>query len=156
MIYGPVPVNTLWQALDFRSVNRGTTAIRSCLRPSPAGGSSASSRSHANLFGLLFAPFYQCIAVSATPDPTGPYHRYAYSFSKLNDYPKFGVWPDGYYLTINQYAELSLQWAGQGVAVFDRAKMLQGQAASGVLWDMGNVDLNLGGMLPADLDGPAP
>ncbi len=29
-----------------------------------------------NLFGILFAPFYQCIAVSQTPDPTGAYYRY--------------------------------------------------------------------------------
>ena len=56
-----------------------------------------------NYFGLLFAPFYQCIAISQTPDPTGAYYRYQYQFSKLNDYPKFGVWPDGYYMAINQF-----------------------------------------------------
>ena len=65
-----------------------------------------------NFFGiLLFGPFYECIAVSATSDPLGAYYRYQFSFDKLNDYPKMGVWPDGYYMTMNQYTSLSLQWA---------------------------------------------
>src|SRR2546421_1490186 len=40
-------------------------------------------------------PFYQCLAVSTSSDPTGSYYRYQYTFSNtvLNDYPKFGVWP---------------------------------------------------------------
>ena len=109
-----------------------------------------------NFFGLLFAPFYQCIAISQTPDPTGAYYRYQYEFSKLNDYPKFGVWPDGYYMAINQFAPVSLQFAGQGVAVFNRAAMLQGQPASMIFFDLQSVDPNLGGMLPSDLDGPPP
>ena len=43
-------------------------------------------------------PFYQCFAVSTTPDPTGSWYRYAFvvSATKMNDYPKIGVWPDGY------------------------------------------------------------
>ena len=109
-----------------------------------------------NFFGLLFAPFYQCIAVSQTPDPTGAYYRYQYQFSKLNDYPKFGVWPDGYYMAINQFSPGSLQFAGQGVAAFDRAAMLAGRPATMVYFDLSSVDPNLGGMLPSDLDGPSP
>lgn len=110
-----------------------------------------------NLAGIiLLAPFYQCIAVSQTPDPTGAYYRYQYEFSKLNDYPKFGVWPDGYYMTINQFAPITLGFAGQGVAAFDRAAMLAGQPARMIYYDLASVDPNLGGMLPADLDGPPP
>jgi hypothetical protein len=99
-------------------------------------------------------PFYQCIAISATPDPLGDYYRYQYAFEKLNDYAKFGVWPDGYYLAINQYDAGSLGWGGQGVAVFERAQMLQGKPARGLYFD--DPDPDLGGMLPADLDGPPP
>ena len=109
-----------------------------------------------NVFGILFAPFYQCIAISQTGDPTGAYYRYQYEFSKLNDYPKFGVWPDGYYMAINQFTPFTLQFAGQGVAVFNRAAMLNGQAANMVYFDLASVDPNLGGMLPSDLDGPPP
>ena len=39
-----------------------------------------------------------------TPDPTGAWHRYAFVFGQLPDYPKFGVWPDGYYVTYNMFA----------------------------------------------------
>lgn len=109
-----------------------------------------------NYFGLLFAPFYQCIAISQTPDPTGAYYRYAYEFQKLNDYPKFGVWPDGYYMAINQFTSVNLQFAGQGVVAFNRAAMLSGQPASMIYFDLAAQDPNLGGMLPSDLDGPPP
>jgi hypothetical protein len=100
-------------------------------------------------------PFYQCIAVSTSPDPRGSYYRYQFSFNKMNDYPKFGVWPDGYYLAINQFSAGSGAWAGQGVAVFDRARMLNGQPANMIYFDMVG-DPSLGGMLPSDLDGPPP
>jgi subtilase family serine protease len=109
-----------------------------------------------NIFGILFAPFYQCIAVSQTGDPTGAYYRYQFQFQKLNDYPKFGVWPDAYYMTMNQYTPINLAFAGQGVAAFDRDAMLAGQPASMVYFDLAGVDPHLGGMLPADLDGPPP
>jgi hypothetical protein len=76
----------------------------------------------------------------------------------MNDYPKFGVWGDGYYMSINQFTctVIACQWAGQGVAAFPRTQMLAGAAASMVYFDMGPVDDTLGGMLPSDLDGPPP
>jgi hypothetical protein len=81
----------------------------------------------------------------------------------MNDYPKFGVWPDGYYMSINQFTcsqkgpfNVSCAWAGQGVAAFPRAQMLNGAAATMVYFDMASADDTLGGMLPSDLDGSAP
>src|SRR5919106_2754658 len=55
--------------------------------------------------GLPVPPFYQCIAISQTGDPTGAFHRYEFlmSATKLNDYPHFSVWPDAYYMSINQF-----------------------------------------------------
>ena len=101
-------------------------------------------------------PFYQCIAVSQTGDPTGAWYRYAFQISatKLNDYPHFGVWPDGYYMSVNQF--VGNTWGGAGVVAFERDKMLQGLSAQAVYFDLFSVDPNLGGMLPSDLDGPAP
>src|SRR4029450_2669354 len=95
------------------------------------------------------APFYQCIAVSQTPDPMGAYFRYVYQFNDLNDYPKFGVWPEAYYMTMNQFASLVLTWAGQGVVAYDRARMLAGQPANMIYFNLFGVDPNLGGVLPA-------
>ena len=109
-------------------------------------------------------PFYVCIAVSQSADPTGAWYRYAYEWTDgngndvMNDYPKFGVWPDGYYMTVNQFygsdSYCQGAWCGGGVAAFERAKMLNGQSAQMVKFDLLHANVNFGGMLPSDLDGP--
>ncbi|HYE14113.1 MAG TPA: fibronectin type III domain-containing protein [Pyrinomonadaceae bacterium] len=96
------------------------------------------------------APYHQCIAISASGDPTGAYHAYAFQMpnNKFNDYPHFGVWPDGYYMSDNQFTNF---FAGAGVFAFDRAKMLAGDpSASYIYFDLATND---GGMLPSDWDG---
>lgn len=99
---------------------------------------------------------YQCIAISQSGDPLGAWHRYAFLVerSKLNDYPKLGVWPDAYYMTANLFTLSS--FAGAGVWAFERLAMLQGQPARLVHFDLQSVNPDFGGMLPADLDGPPP
>ncbi|MBP7688632.1 MAG: carboxypeptidase regulatory-like domain-containing protein, partial [Thermoflexales bacterium] len=101
-------------------------------------------------------PFYECIAISKTGTPTNvPADWYPYTFqvhaTKMDDYPKISVWPDGYYMTVNQFEGGG--WAGAGVFAFDRAKMLTGQAATFQYFDLFAASSNYGGMLPADLDG---
>ena len=97
-------------------------------------------------------PFWQCIAVSTTSDATGSSYRYAFKFSDttMNDYPKFGVWPDGYYMSAVEFDEAG-NYAGAGAVVYDRAKMVAGQAATAIKFDLGS---SANPMLPADLDGP--
>jgi len=73
--------------------------------------------------GSSTAPFYQMIAVSQTPDPTGSWYRWEYVFTKMPDYPKFGVWSDGYYMSSNLFMG---GWVGNGADCFDRAAMLVG------------------------------
>lgn len=99
-------------------------------------------------------PYYQCIAISQTADPTGAWHRYAFvaSNTKMNDYPHFGVWPDAYYMTVNQFTGGS-SWGGAGVFAFDRARMLSGLSASMIYFDLYGVSADFGGMLPSDWDG---
>lgn len=103
-------------------------------------------------------PFYVCIAVSTTADPLGTWSRYAFKISdtKLDDYPHLGVWPDAYYLSINQFNIPAGTWGGQGAVAFDRTQMLAGGPATMVSFDLFSTDPNLGGMLPSDLDGAAP
>jgi hypothetical protein len=103
-------------------------------------------------------PFYQCVAVSTTADPLGTWYRYQFTWpgNKMNDYPKFGVWPDGYYMTVNQFASGTGAWAGAGVAVLERSKLLSGLPATMQYFDLNSVDANFGGMLPSDLDGTPP
>jgi len=106
-------------------------------------------------------PFYQCVALSQTADPTGSWNRYEFEWpgGKFNDYPKFGVWDDGYYLSVNQFIHLggkNYAWSGAGVAVLERSAMLAGNPARMVYFDLYGVDANFGGLLPADLDGNTP
>ncbi len=107
-------------------------------------------------FSNTNGPFYECIAISKTGTPTNvPSDWWAYSFqvstTKLNDYPKLGVWPDAYYMTANLFNAGSLSWAGTGMWALDRAAMLAGSAATFQYFEFGPSDW--GGMLPADLDG---
>jgi hypothetical protein len=95
------------------------------------------------------SPFYQCVAVSTTPDPTGSYARYQFMLEALNDYPKIALWPDAYYFTFNMFPDTG--FAGGKVCAMDRAKMLAGNAnASMQCFDAGS---NYGGLLASDVDG---
>jgi hypothetical protein len=155
-IYGPAQTSTLWTGFGgpCEARNDGDAIV---LYDQLADRWVMSQLALPNLFfGIALAPFYQCIAVSATPDPTGAYHRYQFPFNKLNDYPKLGVWPDAYYMAINQFSAVSLQFAGQGVIAFDRQKMLAGLPATMQYIDLASADMTLAGMLPATVDGAPP
>jgi hypothetical protein len=116
-------------------------------------------------------PSYECIAVSKTGDPTGgasAFYPYTFLFSntKMNDYEKIAIWPDGIYMTANQFCDPTLEpqctangWGGQGVKVYNKAQMYSGlpQAlVQSMYFDLYTVNPNLGAMLPASLDGAAP
>ncbi len=105
--------------------------------------------------GVPEGPFEQCIAVSTSPDPTGTYHLYAFEWSPtvLNDYPKFGVWPNGYYMSVLQFDGAG-NFLGSGAAVFERDLMLEGDPdAIGLRFSASPA---VDAFLPADLDGPIP
>ena len=154
-LYGPASGNTLWSGFGgpCQTTNDGDPIVLYDPLADRWLMSQFALPNYPN------GPFYQCIAISQTPDPTGAWYRYAFQVSatKMNDYPKFGVWPDGYYMSVNQFGAGSGQpWAGAGVFAFDRAKMLAGQPASFVYFDLYGVNPSYGGLLPADLDGPTP
>ena len=94
--------------------------------------------------------FLQCVAVSTTSDATGTYNRYSFSYgsTQFNDYPKLGVWPDGYYMTYNIFNGNT--FGGAKTCSLDRAKMLTGAAATQVCFQLSTA---YGGLLPSDLDG---
>src|SRR5512146_3108591 len=152
LLYGPAAGNTLWSGFGgpCATTNNGDPIVQY---------DHLADRWMVSQFALPnypSGPFYQCIAVSQSPDPTGAWYRYAFQISapKLHDYPKLGVWPDGYYMSVNQFVGNTL--GGAGVVAFERSKMLLGQPAQAIYFDLFSVDPNLGGMLPSDLDGPAP
>src|SRR5258708_1498779 len=49
--------------------------------------------------------YSECIAISTSPDALGEYWLYEFQYPIMDDYPKMGVWPDGYYVSFNMYNE---------------------------------------------------
>jgi len=103
-------------------------------------------------FSVSTTPYLQCVAVSQTSDATGAYYRYAFSYgnTQFNDYPKLGVWPDGYYISYNIFNNAQT-FAGSKVCAFDRAKMLVGNTSA--TQQCFQLSSSFGGLLPSDLDG---
>ena len=93
---------------------------------------------------------FECVAVSTTADATGSYNRYAFPFAAFPDYPKMGVWPDGYYFTFNNFNLSGTAFIGANACAADRSKMLTGASAQMICFQ-GNS--NQWSYLPSDLDG---
>jgi hypothetical protein len=104
-------------------------------------------------------PFWNCVAISTTGDPTGTYYRYAFetaNFQFFPDYPKYGVWTDSYVLTTREFGP-TVEY-GIGVYALEKNKMVNGQPARAVSFFLdGNnpaiLPLVGDGLLPADIDG---
>ncbi|TRZ76172.1 MAG: T9SS C-terminal target domain-containing protein [Bacteroidetes bacterium] len=101
-------------------------------------------------------PFYQMIAVSQTPDPTGSWYRYQYLFTSMPDYPKFGVWTDGYYMSCNRFSAGSGYYSGTGAAAFDRTQMIAGNPIAQMVWFTLSSSNEAYSILPSDCDGDFP
>jgi hypothetical protein len=100
----------------------------------------------------------ECIAISTSNDATGSYYLYTFRFGSdvFYDYPKIGVWPDGYYMTANEFPGDQPTSSGAAAFVLERSRMLAGQPARYVLFDESAYNPTGGqyvGQLPADLDG---
>jgi hypothetical protein len=103
-------------------------------------------------FAVSGTPYTQCVAVSTGSDPTGTYHRYAFSYSRdFNDYGKMGVWPDGYYIAYNMFKS-GRSFSGNKVCALERDKMLIGAAARQACV---NTSTSHHSLEPADLEGSA-
>ena len=98
-------------------------------------------------------PFYILIAVSTTPDPTGTYYQYAFEYPNMPDYPKFGIWPDGYYMSANAFTSGTGSYAGVYATAFDRNSMLAGNPATMVNFTLSSSNWSF---LPSDCDGAFP
>jgi subtilisin-like proprotein convertase family protein len=92
-----------------------------------------------------------CVYISKTADPvTGGWFVYDFETPNFPDYPKYGVWPDAYYVTSNESGP-------SPVYALDRANMLTGAPA--FFQRFTAPDLNgfqFQALIPADLDGAIP
>ncbi len=107
-------------------------------------------------------PFWNCVAVSTSGDPTGTYYRYAFETTSdgifyFPDYPKYGNWTDSYVLTTREFGP-TIEY-GIGVYALEKNKMVNGDPnARSVKFFIDGNDPTLlplvgDGLLPADPDG---
>ena len=106
-------------------------------------------------------PYYNCVAVSMTGDPTGAYFRYAFLTTTngepaFPDYPKYGNWKKSYVLTSRDFGD----FGSYGISVYalEKNKMIAGNPNARMVHfflDSDLVPINLmgDGLLPADIDG---
>lgn len=148
---GPVPIHTLWTGFGGLCENGGATPTFS------DGGDPIVLYDHLADRWLVsqlqydetFTQTAQCIAISTSSDATGSYNRYEFDFgANFPDYPKFGIWPDGYYNSINVFP--GNRFAGAEACAFDRTAMLAGAPASAICFQQPS---SVASLLPADLDG---
>ncbi len=87
-----------------------------------------------------------CVFVSQTADPTGSYYSYQFPTPDFPDYPKYGVWPDAYYLSTNENSPAAY--------ALDRNAMLMGSLATSQRFT-GSLLSGFGfqAFTPSDLDG---
>jgi len=99
--------------------------------------------------------YSQCVAVSQTPDPTGAYNRYEFSFNGIgfNDYPKHGIVDGAITLMANIFTKRgqNFRWGGTYLAVLDKDRMYVGASASMRGFKLGTSEF---GFVAGDLDGP--
>jgi hypothetical protein len=149
-LLGPAPIGSLWDGF----------AIEDCTDPSGdpiALYDQLADRWILTQFTTRGPTYYNCVAVSQTPDPTGAYFRYAFSTGvNFPDYPKYGVWPNAYFLSTREFAPDD-SFAGIGAYALNRDQMLAGDPDASVvsfLFPPGTTPYLTGdGLLPTDLDG---
>jgi hypothetical protein len=144
--YGPVPGNVLWDSFggNCEKNNDGDPIVQY---------DKIARRWVLAQFSVKNG-FSQCVAISTSPDATGTYHRYEFGYTAFNDYPKMGVWPDGYYTSFDMFTTDPMTkediFVGANVCVFDRNAMLRGAEASQQCFQLGPGYFSL---LPSDVDG---
>ena len=144
-VYGPAAGNTIWSGFGgpCETRNDGDPVV---LYDAFADRWLMTQFTAAN-------PYGECVAVSVSGDPTGAYYRYFFQFSTtiFYDYPKLGVWPDGYYLSANRFNGNT--FAGASAIALNRGRMLSGQSAT---YQEFQTSTTYGTLLPADHDGLNP
>jgi len=148
--YGPADGNTLWQAIGGYCYTTNNLDIIVQF--------DKLAQRWVMMMPVLGYPYYFCAAVSTTSDIlNGGWNLYYFQEPitascgcRLGpDYPKWGVWPDAYYLSFNQGD--NGKFMGAAVCAVNRNSMLNGTAAT--MQCFLNTPSSYGALLPADVDG---
>jgi len=147
-LYGPATLGTIWQGFlpDCQDQSGDPVVLYD----------KTANRWLLSQFTTRGPEFFNCVALSNTQDPLGSYTRYAFSTGpNFPDYPKYGTWSDGYYITTREFAPDD-SFAGVGIYALDRRQMLGGSTTPRLVKFVLGPDpayLPGDGLLPADLDG---
>ncbi len=141
LLAGPAPGNSLWSGFG------GGCEVNNDGDPIVVYDKLA-NRWVMGQMSVSSSPYLQCVAVSVTSDATGAWYRYAFEYNYFDDYPKMGVWADGYYETFNMFN--GDQFVGSDACAYDRTAMLSGLPATQICFQQNS---SIGGLLPADIDG---
>lgn len=153
ILFGPAANNTLWSGFGgaCENENSGDPIVLY---------DQISDRWLLSQFTSAGPDYYNCVAVSTSSDPTGSYYRWAIrnngSGSDLfPDYPKYGVWSDGFYISTRDFSSSS--YAGVGVYALERDDIVNGNPNPTIIYffvDRSTDSWQVGdGLLPADIDG---
>ncbi|CAN5341281.1 hypothetical protein BH10ACI3_BH10ACI3_24230 [soil metagenome] len=150
-LFGPANINTLWAGFGgaCQTENSGDpVAIYDQL----------DDRWILMQFTAAGPTYFNCVAVSQTPDPTGTWFRYAFSTgTNFPDYPKMAMWSDALYISNREFA--GSPFAGIGANAINRAQLIAGNPAAVRISFLASPTsaggaFNVGdGLLPSDLDG---
>ncbi len=143
ILAGPIEGNTLWSSLGGNCASQND-------------GDIIAQWDRTNHRWLLaqntFAGgYYACIAVSQTNDALGAYYLYSFSLGTgFPDYPKYGIWPTGYFETMNNFGPEGEEFIGAEVCAYNSAKLIVGdQTAEQICFQLTDNDYSL---LPGDQD----
>lgn len=141
LISGPTLGNAFWSGFggECQTANNGDIEIKY---------DQLAQRWVAGQLVISQSPYAYCLAVSTTSDATGTYNRYIVTFgNNFDDYPKFSVWPDAYYL----YFSNTTLGGGADACALDRTSMLNGQTMRPMqCFQQSASEFTL---LPSDVDG---
>ncbi len=146
-LLGPLDLSTLWDALPgpWNGLNNGDPIIIF---------DEEYQRWIITQFALPSNGNYELFAVSETEDPLGSYYLYAFSFGvRFNDYPKLGVWSNGYAATYNLFSNHTSpqpSFIGAKITMVEREKMVNGEADPAMIEFTKS---NWYSTMPADIDG---
>lgn len=154
---GPTNINVLWQngttaGTGFdqcRNQNAGDPIV---LYDQEADRFMISQFTNPNSATGPGGTFPMCIAYSQTPDPTQNWFLYQFNLPRSHDYMKYGIWPDGLYMS-------TYEGGAVGAYAFDRGQMLSGSPATFQSFSVGvggGVDGRERRIVPADWDGANP
>src|SRR5208283_211055 len=140
---GPVEGNTIWSNLGGTCANNNDGDI--------IAQWDRTAKRWVLAQNVFVHPYTACIAVSQTDNALGSYYLFAFSLGTgFPDYPKYGIWPSGYFETMNNFGTSGNQFVGAEVCGYNSAKLLVGDStAEQICFQLTANDYSL---LPGDQD----